>query len=112
MAADDEFPRGITVVINLTGNITITLPALVGLAWVLTGAKASGGSGYNGAYGINLLVNGVVVDSSYDYTTTATATTSVSFEGQWMFTQNTAVTIEAVNTGSLNLDLIVEAYPV
>lgn len=114
MPASGELPRGVSLTANvLSGNSTVTFPAIPGIAWVLTSAHAAGNSGYTGAYSVALVVNGATLDSfSGEAAVASQAQANAQFDGEIPFPMNTAVTVTASQTGTLNTVLVARAYPI
>lgn len=119
MSADDELPRGWTQVTNATNAaVTITYPAIPGIAWTLT--EIAGRWWCNSAYGaaavFQVQVNGVTYD--VDAAPGAIAVGqggSLSWSGQETFPTNTAVTIilpVAQQAIDFTFSITASAYPI
>ncbi len=115
MAADDELPRGWTQFASGTAaNAVVTFPAIPGISWVVTSVKCAASSGYAGGYFLNVQDQNADVfgEDGGNAGAAGEAIASMEWDGQNPYPISTAVTITAYETGSLNTNLNVTAYPI
>lgn len=116
MAANDEFPRGLTLTsgaVNGAGN-SVTFPATVGVAWILTDLRVEELiTGTPGAYHYNVFLNGGQLTWMGASSPANGDTHEYSWSGEESFPPNTAVTV-SIDNGTAGVYSVVQAkaYPI
>lgn len=119
MAANDEFPRGVNLGATATGvnsSVTITLPAIAALAWILTDLKISAvnlnAPNTGNAGGVTL--NGIAVPAAVGFSNgTGFGDVQVdSWQGKIPLAPNTAAVVTFSLNGDATLFLDIGAYAV
>ena len=114
MAADDEFPRGLTLTNNSAGgDASVTFPAVPGIAWVITAASLFFQTVGAASISADLTINGTKYGPAA-IDNTANTVAEVSFPGDKLaFPPDTAVTVTSdAGVAGIYQTIVATAYPI